>query len=61
MLKLILGWLGSGPLDRILSTVDHKIDNETARERIKTEAVTSYVSAQASIANCAAIKKWSLG
>lgn len=51
MIKLLLSWLSSGPLDRILSTVDHKIDNETARERIKTEAVTSYVSAQASIAN----------
>jgi hypothetical protein len=47
----ILGWLASGPLDRILDTVDHKVDNATERERIKTEAVTAYVSAQASIAN----------
>lgn len=51
MLKLILGWLGGGPLSRILDTVDHKIDNATERERIKTEAVTEYVKAHVGIAN----------
>lgn len=50
-LKTVFGWLTGGTLDRILSTVDHKIDNETARERIKTEAVTSYVNAHVQIAN----------
>lgn len=51
VLKLALGWLTSGPLDRILTSIDRKVDNETERERIKTEAVTSYVTAQVSIAN----------
>jgi hypothetical protein len=31
----ILGFL-RGPLDRILSTIDRKVDNDTERERIKT-------------------------
>ncbi|ASQ11828.1 hypothetical protein CDO22_17695 [Sinorhizobium meliloti] len=42
MLKLLLS-LFSGPLDRILDTVDHRLDNETAREEIRTRAVTAYV------------------
>lgn len=50
-LKLAFGWLTSGPLDRILTSIDRKVDNETERERIKTEAVTSYMTAQVSIAN----------
>lgn len=45
----VLGWLTGGTLDRILDTVDHKLDNETARERIKAEAVQTYVTAQASV------------
>lgn len=49
MLGTLLGWLASGPLDRIFKTVDHSIDNETERQRIKTQAVESYLSAQVSI------------
>lgn len=45
----VLGWLTGGTLDRILDTVDHKLDNETSRERIKAEAVQTYVTAQASV------------
>lgn len=51
MIKLLLSWLGSGPLSRILDTIDHRVDNETERERIKTSAVETYVNAQAGIAN----------
>lgn len=51
MLKLILSWLTAGPLDRILSSIDHKVDNQTERERIKTEAVAAYVNAHVAIAN----------
>lgn len=51
LLKLAFGWLTGGTLDRIMRTVETKIDNETERERIKTEAVKTYVSAQVSIAN----------
>lgn len=48
-LSTILGWLTSGPLDRIFKTIDTSIDNETERQRIKTEAVQSYLSAQVSV------------
>lgn len=39
-------WLSAGPLDRILSSIDHKIDNETERERIRSEVVQSYMAEQ---------------
>lgn len=45
----ILGWLTGGTLSRILDTVDHKIDNKTEQDRIKTKAVESYITAQAQI------------
>ena len=51
LLKAALGWLTGGTLDRILKTVDHRIDNETEREKVKTQAVEAYVNAQVSIAN----------
>jgi len=41
-LKFILSMF-SGPLDRILDTVDRKVDNETAREEIRNKTVSSYV------------------
>jgi hypothetical protein len=36
-------------LDRILSTVDNRVDNITERERIKAQTVESYVNAQAQV------------
>lgn len=51
MFASILSWLTGGTLGRILDTVEHRVDNETERERIKTEAVTSYVNAHVQIAN----------
>ena len=51
MLRLLFGWLTGGTLDRILSTVDRKMDNETEREKVKTAAVTEYVRAHVAIAN----------
>ena len=51
MIKTILGWLTGGVLDRVLDTIDHKVGNETDRERIKTEAVQSYVAAHVQIAS----------
>jgi hypothetical protein len=47
----VLNWLTSGPLDRILSSIDKHGDQITDRERIKSEAVTAYVQAQVQIAN----------
>lgn len=49
LLATILGWLTSGPLDRLFRTIDTSIDNETERERIKADLAKSYLSAQASV------------
>lgn len=51
LLKLALGWLSGGTLDRIMRTVETRIDNETEREKVKTDAVKAYVTAQVSTAN----------
>jgi hypothetical protein len=45
----ILGWLTSGPLDRIFKTIDTSIDNETERQRVKADLAKSYLSAQVSV------------
>jgi hypothetical protein len=47
----VLNWLTSGPLDRILSSIDKHGSDITEREKIKTDAVTAYVQAQVSVAN----------
>jgi hypothetical protein len=47
----VLNWLTSGPLDRILSSIDKHGSDLTEREKIKTEAVSQYVAAQVQIAN----------
>lgn len=49
VLKLALGWLTGGTLDRILSSVDNKIDNETTREAVKADLVADYMKAQVAI------------
>lgn len=51
MLKAILSWLTGNTLGRILDSIDSRVDNQTERERIKTEAVSAYVNAQVQIAN----------
>ncbi|MDX6806292.1 hypothetical protein [Terrihabitans rhizophilus] len=45
----ILGWFTGGTLDRILSTLDKRVDNETERERIKGEFISNYLRAQVSV------------
>lgn len=49
MIATILKWLASGPLSRILDTVDKKMDNETERERVKADVVKAYASAQVAV------------
>jgi len=49
MFKLIFNWLTGGTLDRILTTIDRKVDNETDRERIKGEVVGKYLQAQTEV------------
>ena len=48
-LKLALGWLTGGTLDRILKTVDTKISNDTTREAVKADLVADYMKAQVAI------------
>jgi hypothetical protein len=45
----VLSWLTGGTLDRILDSVDHRLDNETERARIKAELVRTHTQAQASL------------
>ena len=49
MWATLLGWLASGPLDRLFKTIDTSIDNQTERERIKADLAKSYLSAQVSV------------
>lgn len=47
ILKLAFGWLASGPLDRILSTVDNKIAAETDREALKADIIKAHYATRA--------------
>lgn len=42
----LFGWLTGGTLARILTTVDHKIDNETERQKVTADVVKRYVEAE---------------
>lgn len=42
MIKAILKWLTGGVLDRVLSTVDRKIQLQGDREKLKTDLILSY-------------------
>ena len=42
MIARFLSWLAGGALDRVLATVDRKIENETDRERLKTELIAEH-------------------
>jgi hypothetical protein len=48
MFMRILRWLTSAPLDRILDSIDRKVDSETERERIKADVISSYYASRAS-------------
>lgn len=39
MIRAVLGWLTGGVLDRVLDTVDRRIDAESDRERIKADII----------------------
>lgn len=49
ILTAILGWFTGGTLDRILDTIDAKMDSEVERERVKAEVTKTYVNAQANL------------
>ncbi len=43
MIRTVLGWLTGGVLDRLLTSVDRSIDNETERQKIRGQVVSDYV------------------
>lgn len=47
MLGKIFGWLTGGVLDRVLDTVDRRIDAQTDREAIKGEILKEYYRTRA--------------
>ncbi|MCB1482876.1 MAG: hypothetical protein KDJ55_13130 [Rhodobiaceae bacterium] len=49
LVSTLLSWFTGGTLDRVLDTVDSRVDNETERQRIRAEVTRAYVSAQASL------------
>lgn len=46
MIWKLVTWFLSGPLDRILSSIDNKVDNETQRDALRIEAVKAALTAQ---------------
>lgn len=51
MLGIFLKWFGGKTLDRILDTVDSSIDNETERQRIRSEVTQAWIKASVDRAN----------
>jgi hypothetical protein len=47
MLAKIFGWLTGGLLDRVLDTVDRKVQSETDREKIKGEIIKRHYETRA--------------
>ncbi len=49
LIRMAFGWLTGGTLDRIMDSIDNKVDNATQREKIKTEVVAEYMKAQVAV------------
>lgn len=49
ILQMALGWFTGGTLDRILDTIENKMDNEVTKEEIKASVTKTYVNAQANL------------
>lgn len=47
MIGGVLSFLTGGPLNRILATIDKRVDGETERQRVVADAVKHYVEADA--------------
>lgn len=47
LIRALFGWLGSGPLDRILSTVDRKVAAQTDREALKADIIREHYRTRA--------------
>lgn len=49
VIKYIFTWLTSGPLDRILRSIDNNVDNTTRREEIKADAIARVTESQVKV------------
>lgn len=47
MIRSFLGWLTGGVLDRVLSTVDRRIDAQTDREKLKADIIREHYKTRA--------------
>lgn len=47
--KWVLGAVTGGTLDKILSTIEHRMDDETKKEEIKAEVTKTWINAQAQL------------
>ena len=46
MSRMLLQWLTGGALDRVLDTVDRKIQNETDRDKIKGDLIRTHLQSR---------------
>jgi len=49
VLKILTGWFTGGSLDRLLDTIERRMDDETKKEEIKADVTKTYVNAQANL------------
>lgn len=49
LLKWAAGLVTGGTLDKLLDTIEKRMDSETEKERIKAEVTMAYVNAQANL------------
>lgn len=47
MIWSVLKWIASGPLSRVLDTVDKRIDAETDRDKIRGDLIQTYYQTRA--------------
>lgn len=47
--KWLLSFITGGSLDRILDTIEHRMDDETKKEEIKAEVTKTWINAQANL------------
>lgn len=47
MIRAFLKWLTGGVLDRVLDTVEKRIDSQTDRERIKADLIKTHLQTRA--------------
>jgi hypothetical protein len=46
VIRLLLGWLTKGPLDRVLDTLDRRVTEETERERLRADVIREHLRAR---------------